>query len=197
MEANQPLTQPDTQAPSTASSRRFFVAIWVVIIALLALIAWGLFNNSQERPIVGAAAPDFEIQFFDGYAWVEASDDTHLQDMRGRPVVLNFWASWCTECHIEAELLEQLSREYGDDVLFLGIAYVDTPTKALAYLQQYDITYPNAPDLQGRISNKYEITGVPETFIIGADGTIADVIIGPINETRVRLMLDQLLDSSS
>jgi thiol-disulfide isomerase/thioredoxin len=198
MEANQPLTPTETDniAP-TASSRRFFVAIWVVIIALLALIAWGLFNNSQERPIVGATAPDFEIRFFDGYAWASPSADPHLQDMLGRPVVLNFWASWCTECHIEAELLEQLSREYGDEVLFLGIAYVDTPTKAMEYLRYYDITYPNAPDLQGRISSTYDITGVPETFIIAPDGTIADVIIGPINEQRVRQMLEQLLAESS
>lgn len=203
MEANAPQTPTSSQTNDLTAatntnngSRRFFIAIWVVIIALLALFAWGLFNNSQTRPIAGAPAPDVELQFFDGYGWQHATADTHLADMQGRPVVLNFWASWCDECHLEAELLESLSREYGDDVVFLGIAYVDTPTKALEYLEYYDITYPNAPDLQAGISNKYEITGVPETFIIGPDGVIADVIIGPVSETRMRTILEQLLGSS-
>lgn len=194
MEANAPInTQINESSNSNSGSRRFFIAIWVVIIALLALFAWGLFNNSQERPIAGAAAPDFQMQFFDGYGWVETNDDTHLAQMRGRPVVLNFWASWCVECHLEAELLENLSREYGDRVLFLGIAYVDTPTKSLEYLESYGISYPNAPDLGGAISKKYEITGVPETFIIDTDGTIVDVVIGPVNETRLRSVLAELL----
>lgn len=169
------------------------VLVWTGIVALLGLLGWGLINANAAQPDMGDSAPNFEMQFFDGYEWQDLSTAS-LDDMRGNVVVLNFWASWCVECHLEAELLEDAWRQYRDQgVIFLGIAYVDSDPKSLAYLQDYDITYPNAPDLGTAISKDYRITGVPETFFIGKDGQVARTVIGPVNSNLLHTQIAQLI----
>ncbi|GAB4271561.1 MAG: hypothetical protein Kow0080_17110 [Candidatus Promineifilaceae bacterium] len=185
------VTAPESQTEK--KSFRWGVAIaWAAIIGLLALLGWGLINSSAPRPEVGRKAPTFSMEFFNGYEW-EGRKTANLEDLQGKVVVLNFWASWCVECRIEAELLEQTYRAYKDDVVFLGIAYVDVEPESLKYLEEFNITYPNAPDLGTRISRDYNITGVPETFIIDQNGDIVDVVIGPVNEGRLLSMLNSLL----
>jgi cytochrome c biogenesis protein CcmG/thiol:disulfide interchange protein DsbE len=167
------------------------ILIWVTVIALLLVLGWGLVRANAERP--DGFAPDFEMQFFNGYEW-EGHQNASLSDFEGQVVVLNFWASWCVECLLEAELLEDTWQAYRDKgVVFLGVAYVDVEPKSKAYLEEFGITYPNAPDLRSTISSKYEITGVPETFFIAKDGEVAHVTIGPVNETMLITLLDQLL----
>lgn len=166
-------------------------AIWGGVIALLALLGWGLVRTNASRP--DTTAPDFEMQFFNGYEW-EGNSEARLSDFSGRPVVLNFWASWCAECRIEADLLEESWQKYRDQgVVFLGVAYIDVEPKSLAYLEEYNITYPNAPDLRSTVSSKYEITGVPETFFIDRNGEVAHIQIGPVNEPMLTGLIDQLL----
>jgi cytochrome c biogenesis protein CcmG/thiol:disulfide interchange protein DsbE len=165
--------------------------MWAGVILILGVLGWGLLKTSEERP--DDTAPDFEMTFFDGYEW-ENLPTANLSDFKGQPVVLNFWASWCVECKIEADLLEQTWREYRDQgVVFLGVAYIDVEPKSLAYLKEFGITYPNAPDLRSTISSKYEVTGVPETFFIDKNGDVAHIQIGPVNETTLTGLLDQLL----
>ncbi len=148
------------------------ILLWVVVIGVLALSGWGLFNNNKPRPQAGNLAPEFEMSFFDGYEWEDASK-SDLSDMQGKIVVLNFWASWCTPCRAEADLLEGTWQKYKDqDVIFLGIAYADSEPKAYDFLEEFSISYPNAPDLGGAISPDYEITEVPETFFIDRNGEI-------------------------
>lgn len=169
------------------------VAMWLAIIGVLALLGWGLINANATRPEAGAQAPDFDIEFFEGHEW-EGREVAHLSDMRGKVVVLNFWASWCVECRYEAEALEQAWQKYGgDDVVFLGVAYADVEPNSLAYMDEWNVTYPHAPDLGTDISQAYEITGVPETFFIGKDGTIAHVQIGPVSQERLEGLIEQLL----
>ena len=187
-------TETATEAPETKRSLRWStVLIWGGIAALLALFGWGLINANEGRPVDGATAPDFQMQFFDGYEWKDL-EGASLEDMRGQVVVLNFWASWCIECRVEADLLENTWRRYQDrGVVFLGVAYVDSEQKSLAYLEEFDITYPNAPDLGSAISNEYKITGVPETFFIGKDGQVADFVLGPVNATTLQTQIETLL----
>ena len=167
--------------------------MWLAIALILGLSGWGLVNSNRVRPEAGQTAPDFNMQFFNGYEW-ETVTETTLADMRGKVVVLNFWASWCVECRVEADLLEQRWQQYRDqDVVFLGIAYVDAEPNSLAYLQEFNITYPNAPDLGTDIAQNYEITGVPETFFIGRDGQIAHVQIGPVSERVLDGVIGQLI----
>lgn len=169
------------------------VLVWGGIVALLALLGWGLLNANEGRPASGASAPDFEMQFFDGYGWQDL-ESASLDEMRGQVVVLNFWASWCVECRVEADLLESTWRKYRDQgVVFLGVAYVDSEPKSLAYLEEFGITYPNAPDLGSEISNQYKITGVPETFFIGKDGQVSEFVLGPVNASMLENQIQTLL----
>lgn len=173
------------------SNRLLIIGVVIVAIVFIALLFFGMRKAVVDRP--DGVAPDFEVQFFNGYEW-EDKPTANLSDFKGRPVVLNFWASWCVECRIEADLLENTWQEYRDDgVIFLGVAYVDVEPKSLAYLEEYDITYPNAPDLRSSVSDKYDITGVPETFFIDQEGNVIHIQLGPVNETMLTGLIDQML----
>jgi len=185
--------QPEKAEAPKSKFRVTTVLLWVAVFGILALVGWGLVNANKTRPEAGQVAPVFEMEYFNGYEW-EDKPVSSLDDMKGKVVVLNFWASWCVECRVEADLLEQASRQYADeDVVFLGIAYADVEPNAIDYMNEFDITYPNAPDLGTSISSDYEITGVPETFFIGKDGVIANVVIGPVNGPAMMNTIDTLL----
>jgi cytochrome c biogenesis protein CcmG, thiol:disulfide interchange protein DsbE len=197
-----PMSVPDieqtdnggTPAAAVGKKRTPFgkLLIWLAVISFLMVIGWGLVRATAERP--DGSAPNFEMQFFDGYGW-DNRQNASLDDFEGKVIVLNFWASWCVECLLEAELLEQTWQQYADkDVVFLGVAYVDVEPKSIEYLEQFNITYPNAPDLRSTISSKYEITGVPETFFINKDGEIVHIQIGPVDETILTTVLDQMVN---
>lgn len=189
VDASAPVTVAEPKKSRSLSK----IFIWVGVAALLALLAWGLLKAGETRPEGGAAAPEFSVQFFDGYEWGE-KEAASLDDFRGNVVVLNFWASWCVECRVEADLLEQTWQRYRDQgVVFLGVAYVDAEAKSLAYLDDYDITYPNGPDLGSSISGAYKITGVPETFFIGRDGTVSRYVLGPVNANILTSEIETLL----
>jgi cytochrome c biogenesis protein CcmG, thiol:disulfide interchange protein DsbE len=167
------------------------ILIWGGVFALLAILGWGLLQTFNSPPT--DVAPGFEMRFYDGYHWDEKAV-AHLDDMQGQIVVLNFWASWCVECRLEADLLEQAWRDYRDQgVVFVGIAYVDTEQHANQYLEEFGITYPNAPDLRIAISRQYKITGVPETFFIDRDGRIVRHIIGPVQPAVLTSLLNSML----
>lgn len=164
---------------------------WIAVFGLLTLLAVGLLRT-QEGPVsVGQTAPNFTLTTFDG-------DQISLKDLDGKVVVVNFWASWCKPCEEEAAELETAWRMYEPrgDVVFLGVDYVDTETEAMAYLEKFDITYPNGPDLRTQISQAYRIRGVPETYIIGKDGKLAAFKISPfVSLNEIQGMIDPLLDS--
>lgn len=148
------------------------VVVLLVVLALLALLAYGLRLRALSQVDRGPA-PAFTLKTFDGR-------EMSLAELQGRPIVINFWASWCLECYDEAPMLEQAWRDHAGDIVFLGVAYVDTEPASLAYLKRFDITYPNGPDLGSRISDAYRVRGVPETFFIAPDGNVKMVKIGPL-----------------
>lgn len=167
--------------------------IWAGVVALLGLLGWGLLKAGETRPEAGDVAPTFNVELFDGYEW-DGRQFASLDDMKGNVVVLNFWASWCIECRVEAELLEQTWRRYRDQgVIFLGVAYVDAEHKSLAYLDEFNITYPNGADLGSAVSRAYKITGVPETFFIGKDGKVSRYVLGPVNANTLTGEIETLL----
>jgi cytochrome c biogenesis protein CcmG/thiol:disulfide interchange protein DsbE len=185
-------TEQTTPAPKR-TIRWTSVAIWLTVFALLALLGWGLLNANAERPEAGSAAPDFTVEFFDGYEW-QGMSSAELADMRGNPVVLNFWASWCVECRYESDALEAAWQKYRDQgVVFLGVAYADVEPNSLAYMREFNLTFPHAPDLGTDISQTYEITGVPETFFIDRNGIITQVVIGPLTEATLDGYIQQML----
>ena len=160
--------------------------VWSGVIALLLLLGFGLYRRSLAQ-VQGGPAPDFELITFKGQT-------VRLSALRGQVVVINFWASWCIPCREEAAYLEQTWREYKDrGVVFIGVDYLDTQSEALAYIDEFDITYPNGPDIGTRIAQAYRIRGVPETFFIAKDGTIRDLKIGPLRPPELEQRLEALL----
>jgi cytochrome c biogenesis protein CcmG, thiol:disulfide interchange protein DsbE len=188
----QPESAEGTQAPKR-TIRWTSVAIWLTVFGLLAVLGWGLLNVNASRPEVGVEAPNFTVEFFDGYEW-QGMTSAELADMRGNPVILNFWASWCVECRYESDAMEAAWQQYKDQgVVFLGVAYADVEPKSLAYMEEFNLTFPHAPDLGTDISQSYEITGVPETFFIDRNGVITHVQIGPLNEATLDGLIQQML----
>lgn len=199
-----PETLPDTQSDESPRRQKKGVEIggrqfsvwalvaWIGVFALLALLAFGLLRTQEGPVAVGEKVPNFTLTTFDG-------EQISLDEMKGKVVVLNFWASWCKPCEEEAADLEAAWRIYEPrgDVIFLGVDYVDTETEAAVYLEKFDITYPNGPDLRTKISQAFRIRGVPETYIIGKDGKLAAFKISPfISLAEIQSMIDPLLGSS-
>jgi cytochrome c biogenesis protein CcmG/thiol:disulfide interchange protein DsbE len=155
-------------------------------LALLGLLAWGL-GKSRRGPVESGLAPDFTLTGYDGRT-------VTLSELHGQVVILNFWASWCLPCREEAAYLEQTWRKYKDQgVVFIGVDYVDTEKAALAYIQEFDITYINGPDLRTRISQAYNIKGVPETYYVARNGELRGVKIGPLQPPQLDEKIDALL----
>lgn len=183
-----PVEQPQKPARSFVT-----IFVWVGVIGLLALMGWGLIQTKVSRPEVGQAAPGFDLEFFEGYEW-DGKTAASLDDMKGQIVVVNFWASWCVECRVETDELEAAWQKYADQgVVFVGVAYSDVEPNSIAYMKEFAVTFPHAPDLGTRISNEYDITGVPETFIIDQNGEVAHVQIGPISASTLDSVIGQLL----
>lgn len=156
------------------------------LLGLLGLLGWGLVRV-QAGPRSQGPAPDFTLTTFDG-------DVIVLSELRGQVVAINFWASWCPPCRDEAPYLEATWRAYKDrGVVFVGVDYVDTEPEALAFIEEFDITYPNGPDVKTIISQAYRIQGVPETFFVAKDGTLQGVKIGPLVPPELEDRLDALL----
>lgn len=181
----------ETTSARTSAKR---LPAWIIFVAFtalvsfLALIAWGINRSQQGSIMTGDPVPPFTLTTFDGQTYQTA-------EMTGKVVVINFWASWCKPCEQEAAEMEQAWRLEKDSgkVIFLGVDYVDTEPEALAYLKKFEITYPNGPDLRTSISQLFHIRGVPETYVIGVDGRLAYIKIGPITSTEeITTVIDSL-----
>jgi cytochrome c biogenesis protein CcmG/thiol:disulfide interchange protein DsbE len=143
----------------------------VVVFGLLLLLWFGL----QQKEIAGTkvvnvpftTAPDFSLGLFNGSSFTLSS-----ALKTGKPVVLNFWASWCGPCADEAPVLQDGARRYGDRVTFVGVDVQDLDSDAQAFLTRYGITYLNGSGNAGPISVQYGMRGVPETYFIAPDGRL-------------------------
>ena len=185
----------DTSVPGqlgrSGSEGRKLKAGWIVTFVLLAsligFLGWGLYRSSTG-PRASGLAPDFTIQSY------TTGENVTLSELRGQVVIVNFWASWCPPCREEAAYLEKTWRKYqGKGVMFLGVDWVDTPANAQAYLKEFDITYPNGPDVGTRAAQAYRIQGVPETFYVDKKGNLRGVRIGPLKEPELDQKIDELL----
>lgn len=159
------------------------------IVPLLWLLAYGFTRDPRyiSSPLIGREAPNFTVKLFNG-------EELRLDQVRGKVVFLNFWASWCVPCRAEARDLEAAWRKVKDkDVVFLGINIQDKGEDATRFLREFDVTYPNGRDLSGRIAIDYGVWGVPETFFIDPTGKItykhtgtpgSEIIMAKLDEAR-------------
>ena len=158
-----------------------------IVATLVALLASGFGNDPHALPDMrtGTKAPMITSVDLDGEEWSLAS-------LRGEPVVLNFWSTWCGPCKYEHPLLLQAAREV-PEVTFLGVVYSDTADNVRRYLARAGTAYPHLLDPGGRAAIDYGVGGVPETFFVGRDGTIVHKQVGPLDPPTLRTMLDRIL----
>lgn len=154
------------------------VAAVVGVGMLLGVLLWRL-THRVPPPKPGAFAPAFSLHRLDGNGAVS------LRSLRGKTVVLNFWASWCGPCKREAPALEQLWRQYrGKDVVVLGVDSGDSKSDARRFLSAHGITYPVVEDPNEAVSaGTYGLPGFPVTFVLDRRGrVVGDPVLGPISD---------------
>ena len=175
--------ESELPTPQQTDRQKWLVTASVAITIVL-LLAYAF---RSQRPLEEASAPEFALSLFDG-------GKISLADHSGRVVVVNFWASWCAPCREEAPVLENLWRAQSDNgLVLLGVNIKDATANALAFLDEFGITYPNGPDPYGRIAGMFHVRLVPETFIIDKDGKIVERFVGAVVEDELRAALQGLL----
>jgi cytochrome c biogenesis protein CcmG/thiol:disulfide interchange protein DsbE len=171
------------------------ILIWSGLLVLLGFLAVALIKAQQPMIETGAAVPEFTLTLFDGYEY-NGAEQVNLSELRGKVVVINFWASWCVPCEEEAADLEAAWRLYqpGGEVVFLGVDYLD-PLNGMSYLEKFNITYPNGPDTQESISGIFNRNmGVPETYFIDRQGVLRFIQIGPFQSVSdIQAQIEPLL----
>ena len=182
---------PENEATPAADGPKWgAILAWGGLFVLLIILALGLMRAQQPIAEIGSPAPEFVLTTFDD----QQIDSTGLA---GKVIVLNFWASWCKPCEQEAADLETAWRMYepGGEVIFLGVDYVYTEPEAMAYLEKFEISYPNGPDLGTRISQAFNRKmGVPETYIIDKNGVLQYIKIGPfLSVSEITAVINPLL----
>ena len=144
-----------------------------------------VFGSGQLLEIKPYAAPNFSLVLFSGDTW-------QLTAHHGKPVLVNFWASWCPPCKQEMPALQKGWTGAKDTVDFVGVDVWDTDKDAHAFLQQYGATYPIGADPAGRIAINYGLTGVPESFFIDRSGRVVQHYIGPLDDASLDALLATL-----
>lgn len=154
--------------------------VFLILFILLTLIITGSIlikkNSSytKENAKVGLPAPDFELKDINGKKW-------KLDDLKGKIVILNFWASWCNDCREEKKSIQAYLSKNGipDDLVFVTVLYKDNPSTVVEMIKKDGYTFPVLID-DGVVSSIYGIKGVPETFLIDKKGVLRHKILGPV-----------------
>jgi peroxiredoxin len=161
---------------------RWYTLTAAIALLGLAAIAWGRVPADGEStalppaPAIGHPAPLFTLPTL-------ADDELALADLHGRPVVLNFWASWCGPCRAEMPELQRLHDRLGEaGVVVLGVNQGESPETAAAFLQALDLNFPVALDQRTGVSQQYLVNSLPTTFFIDRDGVIRNTFIGPMSD---------------
>lgn len=166
------------------------VLIPLSVVPVLLLLAYGFWTDPRDvpSPLIAKPAPQFALTLFDG-------EHLSLEGLRGKVVVVNFWASWCfPACYEEAPVLEAAWRVYKDrDVVVVGVNVQDTEGAAREFMDRFQFTFPNGPDLGGKISIDYGVYGIPETFVLDQAGRIAYKHVGAVTRDVLSAQLESLL----
>jgi cytochrome c biogenesis protein CcmG/thiol:disulfide interchange protein DsbE len=185
------------------------VAVWVGALAIAAVVValavtelrtrgtssvggFTVANYRARAEVENTAAPDFEL------ASLDDGTPIALSSFRGVVVVLNFWASWCAPCRLEAPGLRRVSERYRDrGVRFLGVDYRDDDAAGRAFVDEFRLRHPSVTDPSGSLAYDYELIGFPTTFIIDPAGTIRYRFVGYLDEDVLEEALNDVLARAS
>jgi cytochrome c biogenesis protein CcmG, thiol:disulfide interchange protein DsbE len=179
----------DPQPQQTKRNWPRLALILVPAIAFVAVLGAAVLK-AGDTPQPGDAAPDFDAPLLEGHGTLA------LADLEGKPVVLNFWASWCIPCKDEAPMLRDAADAYGDRIAFVGVDVKDARDDALAFVEEEDLDYTHVRDEDQEIFRAYGLTGQPETFFIDADGVIVEHVNGPLLQDSFDQLLETLVARS-
>ncbi len=169
-------------------NRRVLVFGVFLVVALVAVLAQG-FGRDPRRvisPLLNQPAPEFELVNLDG-------EPVSLESFRGRPVLINFWATWCQPCIAEHGSLQRLATRFEGRVEFLGVIYQDEERLIRSFLAQRGAWGRTLVDPGSLVAIRYGVYGAPETFLIDKNGVVAHKITGQLSEARVSALLGDLL----
>ncbi|MDE0744304.1 MAG: TlpA disulfide reductase family protein [SAR202 cluster bacterium] len=172
------------------------ILVLAILISLFTVfLATGLSNRTSVtgrsgEQLIGEKSPEFLAAAIDG-------DPVSLSNYLGSPIVLNFWASWCPPCRDETPHFEKMWRLYRQKgVVLLGINVQDTVADADRYIKEFDVTFTNAIDKDGKIMVDYGVTGLPVTFFINREGIIIGRWVGSIGESNLKSRVEALENDS-
>lgn len=196
-------SQNETKTLSPRARRTVRLLAFVVLpVMFVGLVGYGLLSTAPPNSLVGSEVPQFSLP-------VLGSDEIlSTADLAGRPVVINFWASWCEPCREEASTLQAAWEKYrAQDLLILGVNVQDSLDDAETFVEEYDVGYPSVRDKDLVLWSELGVRGLPETFFVGRDGVFVGVgsgeqvgqsgptkTLGAIDpallESQIQLMLD-------
>ena len=160
-----------------------------LVALLLALLIWKVVQGSGNEAKIGKTAPNFTLNRIDKPGTLQ------LASLRGKVVVLNFWASWCYPCNQEAPTLQAAAKRYGNRVVVLGVDVNDPKSDARKFARKFKLTYPLVHDNHNVTSPKYGLTGLPETFFIDRTGKLVGHVAAAIDAADLRDGVEQALKS--
>jgi peroxiredoxin len=175
-------------------------SFWVALLGLVLLMGSGSIALSRRptapgsaapalepMPLVGYPAPDFALKSLTG-------ESVRLSDFKGKPVLINFWATWCGPCRAEFPDFQEAATNNPDTLVIIGVnnTISDPPEQVAAFVTEFGVTFPILLDEQGAVMKQYRVLGMPTSIFVGRDGVIQEIMTGPVNKAYIETKLSEL-----